>query len=68
MTSVSGLADHPEIAQTSQYKRVTRDLSQRVVCHYRPTRTGPFGRAGSQMPTALNWQNNFRVACHPSTI
>ena len=26
--------------------RVTRDLSQRVVCHYKPTRTGPFGRAG----------------------
>ena len=47
---------------------VTRDLSQRVVCHYRFTRTGPFGRGASQMPSALNWQNNFRVPRDPPGI
>jgi len=44
-----------------KHKRVTRVLSQRVVCHHKLPRTGHFGRTGSQMRSALNWQNNFPV-------
>jgi len=29
---------------------------------------GSFGRIGSQMPTQLNWQNNFRFAREPTGI
>jgi hypothetical protein len=54
------LQDCPSSARNRQWP-AKLSTSDRGTC-------GPFGRIGSQMPTQLNWQNNFRFAREPTGI